>query len=118
MQSVFSPHGKTQMSDIQSGLRCRDSQDITIVNHRAKQFAILYLRLRNIAELPSRQLFLLFCYHRHILWTSLQRLVRLWMLTHIVHANRLYRCKGRFLHLYLVDDTLLTIVYNPVREIM
>ena len=88
------------------------------MNHGAKQFAVAYLRLRDKAKLLAGQQFLLSGNHRHILWMGLQRLVRLRMPAHIVHANRLYRRKGCFLLLYLADNALPAVVYNPVREIM
>ena len=53
MQTVLAPEGKAQMGDVESGLVACDSNDVAILDHRAKQFVIAHSLLGDIPGAPS-----------------------------------------------------------------
>ena len=52
MQSVFVPHGKAQMGNVESGLVAGNGNDVAIVHSLAHGSGILHLRLGDKTERP------------------------------------------------------------------
>ena len=118
MQSVLLPYGKAQMGNVETGLIAGDGYDVTIVDGLTHRLCVLYLRLGDEAELLSSDALLRLLDVGHILGVSLQGLIALGMLTHIIDLDGLHGRKGRIRLLDLADDADFLICDNPIGEIM
>ena len=92
MESVVSPDGKPQVSDVKARLLTGDSDDITILDGLTQERGIGHIRLGDIAELLAADALFHLSYLADELGMKAQSLVRLRMLAHIVDF---YHLQGR-----------------------
>ena len=118
MQSVFVPHGNAYVRRVESCLGCRDGNNVAIVDGRAQQLGVVDGGFGNVAELLAGEELLGLGYPFYHLRIVLQHRIKRSVSAHEVNTQGLYCCEGRVGRLNLFDESLLSVLVNPVGEIV